>query len=602
MLNYIIKRLLLMIPTLLAIVLIVFVMVNIAPGTPGQAQNASGSESAKDSSNARESYRLFKQQYQLDKPILINTRWRLNTADIVDELEVIAASSHNLTQSEDLARHVATQSAAWLERSLSAPRIALEEALQNPDLDDAQRAAIREDIQALPSSHVDVPRPKRPPQSRLMHAENHLEDWGQDIVPELLQVATRYVALQNPDGEAHYAFFTRDDARWADAYAGKPIAVDGEAYHFDYAKTSKVRHLAMQRLSINARRDPVLDDGSYDREQQRALNRTIAQENQQMAAWTYTLEAPPEVREAAENAWLRWFQDEGASRYERSPARALQQTFLDTRFAHYMGNLIPFSWKPTPHFRAPKLGMSMRYRRPVLDVIGEHWRYSIALSLISLLLAYCIAVPVGVIAAVRHNRPIADRGVGILLFILYSFPVFLGATLLQTWLTPARGLDWFPVSGFDDGRPLEYTALGYVWTVTKHLILPVICLTYPSLAALSRYARSGLLDVIRADYIRTARAKGLPEWMVITRHAVRNGMIPIITLLGSTLPAVIGGSIVIEYIFAIEGMGALMLQSIGQRDYNVILGVLLISSILTLIGILLSDIAYALVDPRISYD
>jgi peptide/nickel transport system permease protein len=123
-----------------------------------------------------------------------------------------------------------------------------------------------------------------------------------------------------------------------------------------------------------------------------------------------------------------------------------------------------------------------------------------------------------------------------------------------------------------------------------------------SLAALSRYARSGLLEVIRSDYIRTARAKGLSEWIVIIKHAVRNGMIPIITLLGSTLPVLIGGSIIIEYIFGIKGMGALMLNSIHFRDYNVIMGILLLSSILTLIGILLSDIAYSIVDPRIDLE
>jgi peptide/nickel transport system permease protein len=119
---------------------------------------------------------------------------------------------------------------------------------------------------------------------------------------------------------------------------------------------------------------------------------------------------------------------------------------------------------------------------------------------------------------------------------------------------------------------------------------------------LSRYARTGLLDVIRSDYIRTARAKGLSEWIVIVKHAVRNGMIPILTLLGTTLPVLIGGSIIIEYIFVIDGMGKLMITAIMFRDYNIIMGILLLSAVLTLIGILLSDISYALVDPRISFD
>lgn len=602
MLNYVVKRVLLMIPTLFAIVLLVFIMVNIAPGTPGQAQNASGSESVKDSSNARESYRLFKQQYQLDKPILINTRWRLTRDDIAEEFEVLAASSQNLTQPEQLAAHVSQQSAAFFERILNKPRLALEEKLSDPALSDAERMELQQALQELPAAHVDRPRPPRPPQGRLMRAENNLEDWGQQIVPALVLLVSEFVALRDAHGAPTHAFMSEGNDAWEMLFEGKAVQIDGASHTLDYARTMKIRHLAVHRLSINARREPWIDDGERLSDAQREENRRIARENEQMTAWTYALNAPREVRQEVESTWKNWFSEVQDARYPTGMRIAVRQTFLDTRFAHYMGNLLPFSFDPTFHFRAPKLGMSMRYRRPVLDVIGEHWRYSIALSLISLLLAYCIAVPIGVLAAVRHNGPIADRGVGIVLFILYSFPVFLGATLLQTWLTPARGLDWFPVSGFDDGRMLEHTTIGYAWVVTKHLILPVICLTYPSLAALSRYARSGLLDVIRADYVRTARAKGLPEWIVITRHTVRNGMIPIITLLGSTLPAVIGGSIVIEYIFAIEGMGALMLQSIGQRDYNVILGVLLISSVLTLIGILLSDIAYALVDPRISYD
>jgi peptide/nickel transport system permease protein len=134
------------------------------------------------------------------------------------------------------------------------------------------------------------------------------------------------------------------------------------------------------------------------------------------------------------------------------------------------------------------------------------------------------------------------------------------------------------------------------------MVLPVFCLTYGALASLSRYARTGLLDVIRADYIRTARAKGLSEPMVILKHAVRNGMIPILTLLGTLLPALIGGSVVLEFVFNIPGMGLYMLNSIFLKDYNAIMALTLFSAVLTLIGILLSDISYAIVDPRISFD
>jgi peptide/nickel transport system permease protein len=145
------------------------------------------------------------------------------------------------------------------------------------------------------------------------------------------------------------------------------------------------------------------------------------------------------------------------------------------------------------------------------------------------------------------------------------------------------------------------TWLEKVADVAWHLVLPIGCLTYGSLAALSRYMRTGLLEVIQADYIRTARAKGLPERTVIGKHALRNGLLPILTLLAGLLPAVLGGSVIIEYMFGIPGIGLWTIESIYQRDYNVIMGVQLLSTILVLVGILLTDLSYALVDPRIRF-
>ena len=146
------------------------------------------------------------------------------------------------------------------------------------------------------------------------------------------------------------------------------------------------------------------------------------------------------------------------------------------------------------------------------------------------------------------------------------------------------------------------TTLEHIKDVIWHIFLPVLCMTYGALAALSRYARTGLLDTIRADFIRTARAKGLSEEVVIIKHAARNGMIPIITLLGTLLPVLIGGSVVIEVIFGIPGMGKMSFEAIMLRDYNVIMAILLIASSLTLIGMLISDLLLALVDPRITFD
>jgi peptide/nickel transport system permease protein len=159
-----------------------------------------------------------------------------------------------------------------------------------------------------------------------------------------------------------------------------------------------------------------------------------------------------------------------------------------------------------------------------------------------------------------------------------------------------------PTGGFSSIDAGDLTTLDYIRDVIWHITLPVACMTYGGLAALSRYARTGLLDVIRSDYVRTARAKGLSEGVVIVKHAARNGMIPIITLMATLLPALIGGSVVIEFIFQIPGIGSFMFESIQARDYNVVMCILLITSLLTLVGMLLADLLYALVDPRITFD
>jgi peptide/nickel transport system permease protein len=188
---------------------------------------------------------------------------------------------------------------------------------------------------------------------------------------------------------------------------------------------------------------------------------------------------------------------------------------------------------------------------------------------------------------------------------VYSLPSFFVATLLLYFFSEGsdwESLRWFPTGGWRSRDALERTSLEQLRDVAWHLVLPVACMTYGSLAALSRYMRTGLLDVIRSDYVRTARAKGLPEWQVIGKHAVRNGLLPILTLLAGLLPAVLGGSVIIEYIFGIPGMGLWVVESIYQRDYNVILAVQLISTVLVLVGILLTDLSYALVDPRIRYE
>jgi peptide/nickel transport system permease protein len=200
----------------------------------------------------------------------------------------------------------------------------------------------------------------------------------------------------------------------------------------------------------------------------------------------------------------------------------------------------------------------------------------------------------------------SDRIITVILFVLYSLPSFFVGVLLLVYLTEGSDYEWlriFPTGGFTtQGQEwFQWTTLQRAGDILWHAVLPVTTLTYASFASLSRYARSGLLEVIRADYVRTARAKGLPERTVILIHALRNGLIPVVTLLGSILPILFAGSIVVEYIFAVPGMGTYMIEAISGRDFTVLVSVSYISAILTLTGILLVDILYVLLDPRISF-
>jgi peptide/nickel transport system permease protein len=246
-------------------------------------------------------------------------------------------------------------------------------------------------------------------------------------------------------------------------------------------------------------------------------------------------------------------------------------------------------------------GYSYKDHRPVARKILERVPISLQLSFISIFLVYLFSVPIGVFSAVKQGSA-GDQAVTVMLFILYSLPNFWVAMMLIYLLGGGDFLHWFPVFGLNSEGAEAFGFFGWLSDRIWHLVLPVTCLTYGGLAYISRQQRAGMLEVIRQDYVRTARAKGVSEKVVMFKHALRNAVIPIVTLLAALLPAMLGGSVIIESIFSIPGMGKLAFESILARDYPVIMGVLTISAMLTLLGILLADIAYTLVDPRISFE
>ncbi len=234
--------------------------------------------------------------------------------------------------------------------------------------------------------------------------------------------------------------------------------------------------------------------------------------------------------------------------------------------------------------------------RPVMDKILERLPLTVGMNVASLLLTLLIAVPVGVFSAV-HRNSLADRALTVLVFIGFAMPSFWLALILMMLFGIELG--WLPMSGITS---FGYEALGplhKVLDVAAHLAMPVAVYTLGSLAGMSRYMRACMLEVMEQDYMLTARAKGLPGSVVLWRHGLRNALLPLITLLGLSVPGLIGGSVIIESIFALPGLGQLFYAAVMARDYTLIMGNLVLGAVLTLAGNVLADFCYGLADPRI---
>lgn len=234
--------------------------------------------------------------------------------------------------------------------------------------------------------------------------------------------------------------------------------------------------------------------------------------------------------------------------------------------------------------------------RPVIDKILERIPITLLINVLSMILILAVAIPLGVLSAV-HQDSLFDKASTVFVFLGFAIPTFWLALLMMMLFGVHLG--WLPISGL---RSLDYAQLstaGKVIDIAKHLFLPVFVSAFGGLAGMSRYMRSNMLEVIRQDYITTARAKGLDERTVIFHHALRNALMPVVTILGLSVPGLIGGGVIFETIFAIPGMGQLFYQSVMMRDYPTIMGILVIGAVLTLAGNLLADISYSLVDPRV---
>jgi microcin C transport system permease protein len=245
-------------------------------------------------------------------------------------------------------------------------------------------------------------------------------------------------------------------------------------------------------------------------------------------------------------------------------------------------------------------GDSFTYQEPVIDVITSKFPVSLSFGIASLILTYLVCIPLGVQKAIKAGS-VFDQVSGLVLYFLYSIPPLVLGIFLIVWFAGGSYFDWFPIGGIKSDAYDTLTTWGKIGDRAYHFVLPLTCYMIGNFTELTMLVRNSMLDVIKSDYIRTARAKGLSARLVYYKHALRNALIPVATGLGGFLRVFLAGSLIIETIFNLDGIGLLSYSSILSRDYNVIMGITFISAMLLLLGNILSDVIYVLVDPRIDF-
>lgn len=540
MLQYILKRLALMVVTLLGITVVTFLITRLAPGDPAvlkvEGAMAFGGGRGQQLSEAiiEENRRIL----GLDKPILFNLKPK-------GRREHVQRMIADLASREEYVRDRRGRKPLTVLQSAALPEVF-------EALDETTTAVLRRRLLDLLPNLIAAP---VPPGYDSFSSAKRL-DWWRHWWNENQAVYTPANAKKVTD--AYFAKPTRENFR-------RVVAVSGRATPY-----------LMERVNS---RDPHIAD--------LATSPLTVIVRRSWSTWGETRE---DERRRNLYRWRKWWQYHRAEFVDFGDFERLTRMFTDTQYGVWFGKILTFDFDE-----------SYVHHRPVLELIVERLPVSLQLSLIAIFLSYVISIPLGVFSA-THQFKLSDKIATTGLFILYSLPSFWVADMLILFLTGGEFLHWFPTQGLHSSGAEDFGFWKWLADWIWHLVLPITCLTYASFAFLSRQMRVAMLETVRQDFIRTAQAKGLSRRAVIFKHALRNSLIPILTLMASLLPQLIGGSLIIESIFGIQGMGKLTIDSIISRDYAVINAIFFFSALLTLIGILLSDLSYALVDPRIRYE
>ncbi len=599
--TYILRRLLLVIPTLFGVTVVSFCVMQMAPGDPQLAQLGAGGTTG-ESSQTREAYLIQKRDLKLDKPLLLNFNYFRSY------------------------KHQVRMAAWFLGRSREEIESALAEMADidaHPELEPQLRFLEGLGIDAFARRLADPAARNRLAKAVLHYVRTFCEDNGVYAVPaavdllrrEDLGARTRIGAIRcldfmvvEPFKYTYSRLPTTEESReieavwrkWKERNEGKFPSFDADELEYIEGRFEKLvaEPSRMERFEM-------LSD--FDRSEmgviaQRLLSDGAPLQDKVMAAaalklyisnplpLSVSLDATPEqIAEVAEN-WILHFRM-NPEVYNPDPLHRIWYIFSDTQYAHMVWRLATFNFGRS----------ALKTREPVSLKLWNAFVVSAPIMILAQVVIYLVAVPLGIVCAVNRGRW-ADRLISMVLFLLYSIPPFIAGMLFLLYFCYGRYLKIFPMLGLHSPGADEFTMFAYVVDYLWHIFLPVVCLSLFSLAGMAMYSRTSMLDVLGQDYIRTARAKGLSEPKVILKHGLRNALIPIITLFSNFLPAMLGGSVLIEVLFGIPGMGRLSWTSIMQKDYPTLMALIYVQAIIVMLSILMTDILYVFVDPRISFE
>lgn len=587
MLQYIVKRILIFIPTFFVISLLIFGLSKLAPGDPVLivmgANDSNGVGQRADLINSEKAYAETAAQLGLDKPSFYVL---LTSAAYPKDLYKINKNNHRNTLSRLIDQYGNSEAVMAYYNTLKTAQ------LQAADLEEGSyelrrltRVSVEtlfneydhgaivyqlEEMEKALATAAPVFDTFKQTWKELREQYNYLVNHptlGQKYIPAL-----RYYGMDN-----QYHTWMFGDYPWFSE-------VDSSGYYKIEELSTTIKEIVPQK---------------------RANDREISRLRGQLQRTKTALEQQPTQQDSLEQVWSQL----SVALQEATTTEQTYQAKLDALGAERDSISAIVPRYASKGFLRGDFGQSYIDKKEVATKIGDALYWTLIMNFFAILIAYCISIPLGVRSAIwkMQGRKKIDATNTAVLFILYSLPNFWIGTLLLVFLTTAEYsplLDWFPTSGAQDlelaGNP-DTTWIEKVLDAAHHLVLPIFCITYGTLAYLSRQMRGSMLGVLRQDYIRTARAKGLNEHKVVWKHAFRNALFPIITLFSSVFPRALSGSIAIELIYAIPGMGQLVLSSITARDWPVVFTVVMFVAILTMIGNLIADILYAIVDPRLSY-